>query len=292
MSEAIVSVGFRDDLALAQQLLPTGFLPSAIKTPGQALAIMLTGRELGIPAMQSLRMISIIQGKPTISPELMLALAYQRIPEFSHKVKETTPEKCTIEFKRKGSEPYVHSFTAEDAKKMALWGKDNWVKQPATMLRWRCVSAGLRIFAPDLTIGVYVEGEIEPKHEETPVEEIKQIASEEIKPKRATPAFSSEEPGETKTAFNELADAFLRHKAAGDLSISDEAWWKSITHFEKNGKVYESTSLADAQAFYENTYKKYGKAPQVFVWRKKAEDLYPHLFGETLESIPDDKIPF
>src|SRR4030095_13742063 len=58
----------------AEVLVKTGFLPQSIKTPEQAMAIILTGREWGIGAMAALNTINVIQGKPTISPQLMLGL--------------------------------------------------------------------------------------------------------------------------------------------------------------------------------------------------------------------------
>ncbi len=48
----------------AKALVSTGFLPQAIKTPEQAIAIILTGRELGIGTMAALNTINVIQGKP------------------------------------------------------------------------------------------------------------------------------------------------------------------------------------------------------------------------------------
>ena len=57
-------------------VVEVGFLPQSIKSPEQALAIILQGRELGIGPMAALNNISIIQGKiSTVSPQLMLAMA-------------------------------------------------------------------------------------------------------------------------------------------------------------------------------------------------------------------------
>lgn len=154
-------------LKLSSELIKTGFLPSGIKTPQQAVAIILTGRELGIPTMQALRQINVIQGKPTVPPELMLALAYQRIPGFSATVLESTTTICRMRFKR-GEAVFDSSFSMEDAKRMGLAGKDNWLKQPATMLRWRCIAQGLRLIAPDATGGIYTTEEMNP---DLPVDE-------------------------------------------------------------------------------------------------------------------------
>ena len=146
----------------AKVLIASGFLPVAIKTPAQAVAIILAGRELGIPTMQALRQINVIQGKPTMAAELMLALAYQRIPNFRYAVIKSTTEECVCQFERPGHKPYQHRFTMADAKSLGLASKDNWRKQPATMLRWRCVSSGLRLVAPDAIAGVYTPEEIIP----------------------------------------------------------------------------------------------------------------------------------
>ena len=48
---------------LAKQLVPTGFLPDHVKTAGQAVAIILAGRELGMPPMRALRSLTMVKGK-------------------------------------------------------------------------------------------------------------------------------------------------------------------------------------------------------------------------------------
>jgi len=155
-------INFPAMMAQADVLIKSGFLPQAIKTPAQAVAIMLTGRELGIPTMQALRQINVIQGKPTMAAELMLALAYQRIPGFRYAVVKSTAQECVCQFERPGHKPYQHTFTMQDADALGLAGKQNWHTQPATMLRWRCISSGLRLVAPDAIAGVYTPEELMP----------------------------------------------------------------------------------------------------------------------------------
>src|SRR5262245_36753582 len=58
----------------AASLVKSGFLPKDVNTPEKALAIILLGRELGIGEMTALNNINVIQGKPTVPPQLMLAL--------------------------------------------------------------------------------------------------------------------------------------------------------------------------------------------------------------------------
>ena len=47
----------------AKVLVESGFLPSYITKPAQAVAIMMSGKELGIPTMTALRSIVLIKGK-------------------------------------------------------------------------------------------------------------------------------------------------------------------------------------------------------------------------------------
>ena len=149
-------------LEFATHLVKSGFLPTAVNTAEKALAIILTGNELGIPPMQALRQIHVIQGKPTMSVELMLGFAYSRIPGFICEVLESNNTHCVVKMSRPNHTPYTHTFTMEDARNLGLTGKDNWKKQPAVMLRWRCISAALKVVAPDEISGLYTPEELNP----------------------------------------------------------------------------------------------------------------------------------
>ena len=143
----------------SQMLLKSGFLPQAIKTPEQALAIILQGRELGIPTMAALGTINVIQGKPTVSPQLMLALI-NRSGQLEN-IEITGDDNginCTM--KRKGRSPHSEFFGAKEAAAMNLSGKDNYKKQAATMYRWRAVAACARTVFPDVILGLYLPDEM------------------------------------------------------------------------------------------------------------------------------------
>lgn len=145
-------------------------------------------------------------------------------------------------------------------------------------------------------------------YESTPAEEMDGISVHTEKPKRTYPRKKVEEEivkdglrgeaksdSETQAAWNELSDAYLRWKASSDDSMTDQDWWIAVTHFEKPGKdginkVWEQNSMAEAEAFYHNTYKKYGQAKNVFIWLKKAKEMWPALFEKIEEQ--DNKVPF
>lgn len=132
----------------------SGLLPTSINTPEKAVIIALKGREIGIPPLQAFSGISVVQGKPTMSSELMLALIYRDIPGVVIDYIETSDKACIIEAKRPGGRPTRFSFTLEDAKRAGLLGKGPWLSYPAAMLRARCISAMARAVFPDALAGI------------------------------------------------------------------------------------------------------------------------------------------
>jgi hypothetical protein len=143
----------------ASMLVQTGFLPNSIKSPEQAVAIILQGRELGIPTMAALQTINVIQGKPTVSPQLMLALIYR-----SHQLAgmdiNSTDTACEVLMERKGVGHFSARFDLDDAKRQGLADKDNWKKQPRVMLKWRAVAACAREAFSDVVLGLYTPEEM------------------------------------------------------------------------------------------------------------------------------------
>lgn len=136
--------------------IKSGMLPSTIRTPEAAAIIALKGRELGIPFMIAVAHIHIINGKPTMSAEMMQALARRNLPGILINIVSSTHEKAEIEFLRpeKGARVVPISFTIEDAKRAKLLNKDVWQQYPTAMLWSRAISAGLRKVCPEALMGV------------------------------------------------------------------------------------------------------------------------------------------
>lgn len=145
---------------MATMLVKTSFLPQAIKTPEQALAIMLTGREIGVGTMASLNQISVIQGKPTVSPQLMLALSNRSGQLADVRYDQSADGGITCTMKRKGRTEHSETFGPKEASAMQLSGKDNYKKQAATMYKWRAVAACARVVFPDVILGLYTPDEM------------------------------------------------------------------------------------------------------------------------------------
>ena len=151
-------------LQLAKLLVQSRLLPKSVGTPEAAFAIIATGRELGMTAMQSLRSIHVIEGKPTLSADLVAALVKSRGDICKYfLLTQSTVTTATYETQRVGDpKPTTMSFTIEDAQRAGLTGKDNWRKYPAAMLRARCITALARAVYPDLAMGIYDEDQLGP----------------------------------------------------------------------------------------------------------------------------------
>lgn len=156
--------------ALSTTLAKSHLLPDALrgKEPEILMTIM-TGSELGLAPMQSIRAIEVIKGKPTLKAETMTALVRARRDVCEYlRLTVSTPTIATFETKRVGDpSPTTMSFTAEDAKAAGLLGNDNYKRFPAAMLRARCASAICKAVYSDLLLGVYDPEELAP---ERPVE--------------------------------------------------------------------------------------------------------------------------
>jgi len=122
----------------------------------EAAVILMTGRELGLQPMQSLRGIYVVEGKPTLSADMMVAVIRGSGLCESWRVVESTAERCTITTRRKGEQHDAsRTWTKADATLAGVAGKDSWRKYPAAMLRHRCAADLARQEYPDVLLGLY-----------------------------------------------------------------------------------------------------------------------------------------
>ena len=146
---------------LSATLAASRIIPEALqKSPADVLAIVLSGAELGLAPMASLRALQMIKGKITISADGMHAIALASPACECVRCIETTPLVARFEAKRRGSPAIVLSFSIEDARAAGLTGNATYQKFPAAMLRARCLCAILRLVFPDVMLGVYSPDEL------------------------------------------------------------------------------------------------------------------------------------
>lgn len=127
--------------------------------PEDIIAAGLMGAEVGWGVMTSLQLIHVVEGKPEISAEGMVAL----IRRAGHSITgQVSPEAATVKGRRgDNGDEMTFEFTQADAKRADLAGKQNWKRYPSAMLWARAVSQLGRMLFPDVLLGVsYVNGEI------------------------------------------------------------------------------------------------------------------------------------
>lgn len=152
----------RDAQLLAKHMYDSRMF-SAYGSPQAVLATIMVGRELGLPAMASLRNIHNIEGKHALSAALMVALVIKSgLAEYFEPV-EFDHLKATFVTKRRGGRKEIFlTHTIEHAVAAQLVKKDsNWQKIPTEMLMARAQSRLARLVYPDLLAGLYTPDELE-----------------------------------------------------------------------------------------------------------------------------------
>lgn len=155
---SLVATTYDEAIQFANILAKSTFVPTHLKNkPEEIFLTIQFGQELGLSPLQSVQNISVINGKPSIWGDAMVALV-RRHPEFvdmqESMIKGDTKEeygmKCIIT--RKNQAPHTSIFTVRDAVLAGLWGKnDVWKKYPKRMLTWRARTNACRdVFADAL----------------------------------------------------------------------------------------------------------------------------------------------
>jgi hypothetical protein len=144
---------------LAKRIHQTPFVPASLRGhPESVLACILTGDELGLGPMQSLRMVNVIEGRPAASAELMRAL----VNRAGHRIDvvESRQDRVTLAGRRRdtGAQAKV-TWTIGDAQRAKLTGNPAWAKYPRSMLLARATSELCRALFADVIGGLYTPEE-------------------------------------------------------------------------------------------------------------------------------------
>lgn len=147
------TIGAVEDYAHAVK--GSGLVPATLDTVPKVIVAILKGLELGLPPMQALENIAVINGRASIWGDIGLALI-QRSGLMEHFSEGFSGDIASgtltawVKMKRKGlnDKPTRKTFSMEDAISARLWDgmslaadkrqKSQWVLRPKAMLQWRC----------------------------------------------------------------------------------------------------------------------------------------------------------
>lgn len=149
--------------------------------PGNVLIAMQFGAEIGLKPMQAIQNISVINGRPSVWGDAMLAIV-QNHPacEYIRERTENDTAYCTV--KRRGDEKeYTYEFSKQDAKTAGLTGKAGpWTNYPERMMQMRARGFALRDKFADVLKGINMREEVQDYVIEATPEEKKTVAAQTI----------------------------------------------------------------------------------------------------------------
>ncbi len=181
-----------EQMQLAQYYAPSSLLPGHLRNKPENVFVILSGaRALNVPGFWALQSMFVVDGKLSMSADLMRALVLRA----GHKVRtiENPRERSATVTIIRNDDPdfeFSYTFSMEDAKTAELLGKANWKKYPRPMLVARATSAAVRTHCSDVLFGVIytpeelgaevnedgaiIDGEVDDGNSETP--SLKQVA--------------------------------------------------------------------------------------------------------------------
>lgn len=129
--------------------------------PGNILVAIQWGMELGLQPMQAMQNIAVINGRPALWGDAVIALV--RSSPLCEYIYETDDgETATCRVKRRGEEEQFRTFSMTEAKAAGLAGKAGpWTQYPKRMRQLRARAFALRDVFPDVLRGMPMAEELQ-----------------------------------------------------------------------------------------------------------------------------------
>lgn len=150
-------------LAYAQELSKSELLPAIYKgKPQNVLIAMMWSKSIGMPTIQGLNSIAVINGRPSLYGDALKALVMSSglCEDFEESFDEVNYI-ATCRIKRRGiPSPTVATFSYEEAGSAGLTGKSGpWKQYPKRMCQMRARAFAIRDAFPDLLMGISIAEE-------------------------------------------------------------------------------------------------------------------------------------
>jgi len=253
MSNAIVP--WTDQERMANAIAKSNLF--GLKSADQVLALMAVAQAEGRHPGSVARDYHIIQGRPALRADAMLA-RFQQAGGTVHWLKYADDE-VKAEFTHPQGGSLTLSWTLKQAREIGLAGKDNWKNYPRAMLRARVISEGIRTVYPGVLTGEYTPEEV---MDFQPAQEMPKVQ-----------IIEHEDPVDGLALYVPDADGSVKlyKMCAGE----DE--WKDV-FLDLFGKVGNATKLSAEQ-----------KADKINGLKQANEELYQKLFIKTEEGQNGDE---
>lgn len=192
---------------MAKMMAHSNIVPKDYQgNPGNILVAIQWGMELGLGPLQAMQNIAVINGRPSLWGDAMLALV-QGHPEFEYIDEEQDDKRAICRLKRRNQPEVVRTFSMADAQAAGLAGKQGpWKQYPKRMMQMRARAWAMRDLFADALRGIQVAEEVQDMREMGTAERAepsnKPSAAERIK----GAATQEEAPAEPEIADAELVE--------------------------------------------------------------------------------------
>lgn len=152
--QVVPHMSMNDKMQYAQALAQASLLPKQYqRNPGNVLLAVELGESLGIPPIQAINTVHVIEGKPSASSGLISAL----VRRAGHTLRvKGDDQSATAEIVRSDDPDFTYSVTWDmgRARNAGVTGRDNWKKYPAAMLKARAITEVARDACQEALMGV------------------------------------------------------------------------------------------------------------------------------------------
>ena len=152
---------FEQALTFSNYLAESDMVPKDFKgKPGNCLVAIQWGMEIGLKPLQAMQNIAVINGRPSLWGDAVIALA-RNSPVCEYIVEDDDGNTATCRVKRRGEQEQVRVFSMDDAKTAGLTGKQGpWTQYPKRMRQMRARAFAIRDVFPDVLKGLAVAEEV------------------------------------------------------------------------------------------------------------------------------------
>lgn len=201
MTNQIVSVNDIQTMALA--IAKSGLF--GMKSPEQAMALMLIAQAEGMHPAIAARDYHVIQGRPALKADAMLArfqAAGGKVEWLKYDDKEVSGR-----FSHPQGGTATITWTIQQAMAAGLASKDVWRQYPRQMLRSRVISEGVKTIYPGVAVGVYTPEEVQDFDAKPPMQEVKsEVLATPVAEAKSAEAPVSTSPPANKSEVEVSAD--------------------------------------------------------------------------------------
>lgn len=152
---------FDQALTFSNYLADSEMVPKDFRgKPGNCLIAIQWGMEIGLKPLQALQNIAVINGRPCLWGDAVIALA-RNSPVCEYIVEEDDGHTATCRVKRRGEPEQARTFSMADAKTAGLAGKQGpWQQYPKRMRQMRARAFAIRDVFPDSLKGLPIAEEV------------------------------------------------------------------------------------------------------------------------------------